>query len=162
EGLGALDDPAVARLLLNPFALCDLQDLLAVRLPDAWLGLMGQVGRELMDRHGLEVSRPAKQVRPARGRHTPGRMRGGQRAPPRGQAGVVPVGGEGWQLLFADEAALALAGRLAGHLYGDPGRAFRLALFRLPAGGAVLEVTPSPTANDLTLTIVFPTGDERN
>ncbi len=58
RGIGVLPPAELALLLLNPCALWDLADQIDFLLPDYWLKRMDQIGRELMERHGLEVPIP--------------------------------------------------------------------------------------------------------
>jgi hypothetical protein len=154
----------LAVLLLNPYALWDLADLIDFLLPDYWLGRMEHVGRELMERHGLEIPIPGADEVPA-SEHKPKRNRalvGSLRE----QAPVEAHGAGCWSLSFSHEAG-ALARRIAEYAYGDPETAFVLTLYRVPVQGksdlfqAEVEVAPAPTRNDLVLVVTFPAGGER-
>jgi hypothetical protein len=65
RGLDVLSDDEVAILLLNPYALWDLADLIDFLLPTYWLDRMDQIGRDLMQRHHLEVAIPGVNGAPA-------------------------------------------------------------------------------------------------
>lgn len=166
KGPDVLDDNGVAALLLNPFALCELAEVIHEVDGDFWCERMDKLGRELMEREGLEIPIPGEDEPPPepwwRARQKPALadLR-------RGQAGVNEQPGGYLVLTFEDDAARALARRIAEHFYGDPDRAFSLKLIKLPVPGnpgqvqAELEVWPAPTKNDLEFRIAFPIGAER-
>jgi len=54
-GVGAIADDELPQLLLNPYALRDLADLIHFTLPDIWLDRLGQAGRKLRDRQVLSA-----------------------------------------------------------------------------------------------------------
>ena len=73
SGVEVLSDDEVVELLLNPFALFDLFDVIGELGPDTWLPLMQEVGREMMRREGVAPTLPqtqttliSEQRRPAR------------------------------------------------------------------------------------------------
>lgn len=61
EGIEALDDHQLASLMLNPYALFDLFDVITELYPDQWTAVMNQVGSAQM-----AVPRPASPARPWR------------------------------------------------------------------------------------------------
>jgi hypothetical protein len=63
-GIEALSDQEKAELLLNPFALYDLHDVILEAAPDAWLPVMNQVGREMRRREGAARPAPAPEAGP--------------------------------------------------------------------------------------------------
>jgi hypothetical protein len=73
-GLSGLQPGRLAELLLNPAAVWDLSDLVNFVQPDYWLGLMDQVGRELIEQEGIHVTIPGVDDRPtpSRGDSLPG------------------------------------------------------------------------------------------
>jgi hypothetical protein len=163
-GPGVLHDDELARLLLNPYALWDLADLIDATLPDYWLDRMDAHGRELIAHHGLEVTVPVMDDSTSEPEEQPELALAGLL---HAHAVVDAQGGDCWRLDFADDAGKALARRIAWQLYGDPGRAFTLRLYRVPVAGnreqaqAEVEVSPAPTKNDLELAITFPTGQRQ-
>jgi hypothetical protein len=170
RGPDTLTDAELTTLLLNPLALWDVADVINAMLPEYWLGRMNEVGRQLMEEYGLEVTIPGlPSDAPERKPKASGRRRRREREPAltRGRAGVEAGEGGAWNLLFRDEAAQALARRIAEHAYGDPDRAFTLRLYRLPVEGqpnlfqAEVGLSPAPTKNDLVLVVTFPAGGER-
>ena len=65
QGLDGFANPdtEIARLLMNPYALFDLHDALNELYPEAWYGVMHEVGRELVMREtGTEHFRPGPPV----------------------------------------------------------------------------------------------------
>jgi hypothetical protein len=163
KGVGAdvLPTRDLARLLLNPLALWDLADLIDYRLPLWWLEPIRQRGLKLMAETGFEMLVPtpprkkapvARVSRPARREPV---LKGDSSAPARG-VNCLP-------LLF-DESSRDLERRIAEHLYGEV-RAFALVLYRQDVAEGMceleLEVSPAPTKNDLTFTVCFPSGEER-
>jgi hypothetical protein len=60
RGPEALTEDELAALLLNPYALWDLADLIDLLLPDYWQEQMAGVGEELMDRFGMEIPIPGE------------------------------------------------------------------------------------------------------
>jgi hypothetical protein len=58
RGHAVLSPDELAVLLLNPYALWDLADLISFLLPDYWRGRLHKVGLELMERHGLKIPIP--------------------------------------------------------------------------------------------------------
>lgn len=54
-GLEVLKGDELARLLLNPFALFDIHDVISETSPEAWLPVMQNVGREMMRREGART-----------------------------------------------------------------------------------------------------------
>jgi hypothetical protein len=64
RGLGELEDGEAARLLLNPFALCSLAELINTLLPEEWQPRLAAVGKEVMERHGLKVPERHEDQRP--------------------------------------------------------------------------------------------------
>jgi hypothetical protein len=58
RGPGVLTEEEVANLLLNPFALHDLVDLISTRLPEWWIEPLAEAGRALRRRHHLEIGMP--------------------------------------------------------------------------------------------------------
>jgi hypothetical protein len=68
RGLDALDPKALARLVLNPVALCQLAGEIAEQLPDAWWGVLDAEGRRLWPAPGGKIVFPpagAEQNNPA-------------------------------------------------------------------------------------------------
>jgi hypothetical protein len=55
RGPSVLSHGELALLLLNPYALSDLADLITFLGPEYWLGRMEQVGLEFIERHGLDI-----------------------------------------------------------------------------------------------------------
>jgi hypothetical protein len=165
RGLEALTDDELPVLLLNPFALWDLSDLINTLMPPRWLDLMSEVGRELIERYELEIRIPGD-IADSEEPEEDSRPRLALADVTKGQAGVTAEGTSCLVLSFADEEARQLARRIAEHLYGEPDRAFTLRLFKEPVEEnpglvqAELEVSPAPT-NDLELVINFPTGEHR-
>jgi len=66
-GVAALDGPAVSRLLLNPYALWDLSDLIWDRLPDHWLPAMDKVGNDLIREYDMDIPLPGSEATPLNG-----------------------------------------------------------------------------------------------
>jgi hypothetical protein len=172
RGPEALTDEELAVLLLNPFALWDLADLILTLLPRYWMDIFGAVGKEEMERLGRELPLPGIDYIPDEPDKTERRSNRRRQRPQlavslRGQASLESSGSGGYTLGFGDDAAKALQRKIAEHLYGDANRSFTLTLYCLPVTGqpeqvrAELEVAPAPTRSDLTLTITFPTGDRR-
>jgi len=64
-GLGALDDDALAALVLNPIALSGLYDEIDERLPPAWFDAMHEDGLALLKAHGRAVPTSETLVAPA-------------------------------------------------------------------------------------------------
>jgi hypothetical protein len=60
RGPEALTEDELATLLLNPYALWDLADLIDLILPDYWQERMAKVGQELMQRLGVEIPIPGE------------------------------------------------------------------------------------------------------
>jgi hypothetical protein len=58
QGPDSLSGTELAALLLNPYALWDLADLIDVTLPDYWLDRVEPVGQELIAEYGLDTSIP--------------------------------------------------------------------------------------------------------
>jgi hypothetical protein len=58
QGPDSLRSTELAALLLNPYALWDLADLIDVMLPDYWLDRAETIGQELIAEHGLDTSIP--------------------------------------------------------------------------------------------------------
>jgi len=58
RGPAVLSADDLAVLLLNPYALYDLTDLIHFLFPDFWLGRMEQSGREYMERSGVNIPIP--------------------------------------------------------------------------------------------------------
>jgi hypothetical protein len=88
EGKPILTDEELAALLLNPLALWDLADLIMVLLPEYWLPRFDEVGRLLMEQHGLEVAIPGEP-------REPGEALAGMRMAPTGKSvthGTPPSG----------------------------------------------------------------------
>ena len=65
HGPGVLSSDELAVLFLNPYALCDLADLIDFLTPEYWLERLGQVGQELIDRLGLHIPIPGLDEAPA-------------------------------------------------------------------------------------------------
>ncbi len=124
-----LDSHELARLLLNPFALLDLTDLVEATLPAAWLDRQEEQARattsenealELMQEYQADrACRPQR-----RERELLLRLTGGERG---GSSALR------WDLPAPDEAVRAW---LAEQMYGDPARGFTMALYARPARGA--------------------------
>jgi len=53
DGINALDDDELARLILNPFALHDLFDVIDELHPDAWMPVIHDIGKALMQNQRL-------------------------------------------------------------------------------------------------------------
>jgi hypothetical protein len=60
RGPGEYPPDKLARLLLNPLALWDVSDLINSLQPAYWLPRMEELGREYMERHGLDWSIPGE------------------------------------------------------------------------------------------------------
>lgn len=168
EGLEVLPDSELPRLLLNPFALWDLADLVSYTLPDYWLDQMEAIGEHIMSDEGVEPSdfidaAEVDQSLPYAEQEEDEEM----------LAGSVPFGRRmrsaeeepvGVPLKF-DGSAGALRGRIAAHLYGDENTEFTLTLYRSSEPdqegrcAVELEVGPAPIKQELTLRLVFPSGD---
>jgi hypothetical protein len=58
QGPSALSSAELAALLLNPYALHDLADLLDTTCPDYWLERMRAAGEELIQRYGMKIPIP--------------------------------------------------------------------------------------------------------
>jgi hypothetical protein len=160
RGPGVLPDHDLARLLLNPLALWDVADLIDYLLPAHWLDRMEAVGREMEEEYDLRVPIPgvddvplAVQQEDEEELAVAGLVRG--------RGGRKQRGSDEWELSFEDDAARALARRIAAHAYGDPARPFILTLLRVPVAGkeglaqARIGMSPAPTKEDFTLTVVF-------
>jgi hypothetical protein len=65
RGPGVLSADELAALLLNPYALWDLSDLIDELEPEFWRERMQQVGQALIDRHGLYIPIPGLDEGPA-------------------------------------------------------------------------------------------------
>ncbi len=170
RGSEALTDDEMAVLLLNPFALWDLADLILTLLPPYWSNVFGKVGKEEMERLGRELPLPGIDYIPSEPESQPRRRPRQHRELAlslRGQASLQSAGGSARTLGFDDEPAKVLAQRIAEHAYGDPDRAFSLTLYRLSVADqpdlvrAQVEVAPAPSKNDLVLLITFPVGEQR-
>jgi hypothetical protein len=170
RGPEVLTDDELAPLLLNPLALSDVADLVNALLPAYWLPRMEEVGRQLIAEYDLALAVPRPTTdssgrKRKTARRRPKRER--ELALVRGRAGVEAGEAGAWNLLFSDEAAQALAHRIAEHAYGDPARVFTLRLHRLAVEGqrdlvqAAVELSPAPTKNDVLLVINFREGGER-
>jgi hypothetical protein len=58
RGADALSPDELAALLLNPYALWDLADLINSTFPEYWQRRLHQVGLELIERYGLNIPIP--------------------------------------------------------------------------------------------------------
>jgi hypothetical protein len=58
EGVEELPADTVGPLLLNPYALWDLADRIYYEMPDYWLPLLDEVGRDLMQEWGIDFEIP--------------------------------------------------------------------------------------------------------
>jgi hypothetical protein len=162
NGPGALAGDEVARLLLNPFALLDLADLVGALAPASWLDLLEQQAREtigedearelLHDYQAAAFSRPLQYER-----ELVLRKLGGD--------AVVGSVARRWEVPTPEESVRLW---LAETMYGDPQQVFAMAMFIRAVDGrpgwmeVELEVTPAPSHNDLTLSVVFPTNERRS
>jgi hypothetical protein len=160
RGPDGLSGEQVAALLLDPSALHTLAALIAEAPTDFWLDAMAELGGLLL---ALSGDRP--------------RLSDPRAAPERAdlavgvrKAGFSPGGRDRttWELTFRDESARRLKRRLAEHLYGDGDHDFRLWLHSTTPQGRPgmleleLELSPPPRRADLSLRVVFPTGEERS
>ena len=71
EGVDALSDAELAKLLLNPFALFDLFDVIDDLLPEKWQPVMHTVGKELLNRGEKAALTPKERVVPPKPSSTP-------------------------------------------------------------------------------------------
>jgi hypothetical protein len=154
RGPGVLTEDEVANLLLNPFALHDLVDLIGTRLPDWWIEPTAEAGRAFSRRHNLLIKRPDLKQRRRKKRKRVAAMRD-RDAGAKGQARVEQKGNT---IEIHLDAASPLKRRLAEDLCGDPDRDVKLTLHgrRAGEGGgcmAELEVSPAPVKGNVTLTI---------
>jgi hypothetical protein len=145
-----LTNDEVARLLLDPFALYDLSDLINTFLTDWWIGPLAAAGRDISCRYGMEIGLPDVKKR----RRKSGQLVGARDRGPRlqGQGYSEPL-----EIVFADES-LPLKRRIAECLYGSADRDFTLTLHRRKVGEsgncvAELEVSPAPVKQALMLTV---------
>jgi hypothetical protein len=162
NGPSALPGDELARLLLNPFRLLDLSDLVAALAPSPWLDLLEKQAREAIgeeearelfhDYQSAAHARPQQQER-----ELVLRKLGGD---------AVPCSSaRRWEVPLSDETVRAW---LAERMYGDPGRTFTMALYfreldSRPGWTEVeLGVAPAPSRNDLTLSVLFPTNERRS
>jgi hypothetical protein len=58
EGVAGLPADEIAPVLLNPYALWDLADRIDVEMPDHWLQLLKEAGKEMMQESGMEIRIP--------------------------------------------------------------------------------------------------------
>jgi hypothetical protein len=145
EGCDLLSDDETAALLLNPFALWDLADLIDATLSDWWIDRLAEAGRAIIAHHDLVIHLPE----PPCQRPVPQLL-----ATTRG-LGTVERRGQALVIGFTNDAR-ALKQRIAQQFYGDPERNFTLTLHPRPAAGTYileLEVSPAPVRENLTLSI---------
>jgi hypothetical protein len=162
NGPSALPGDELARLLLNPFALLDLSDLVGALAPAPWLDLLEKQARETIGeeeaRELLHDYQSAAYARPQQHeRELVLRKLGGD---------AIPCSSaRRYEVPISDEPVRAW---LAGQMYGDPGRAFAMALYFREMDGrpgwmeVELEVAPAPSRHDLTLSVRFPANERRN
>jgi hypothetical protein len=89
RGPGILTEEEVANLLLNPFALHDLVDLISTRLPDWWIEPLAEAGRALRRRYHLVIETPDLKKRRRKKRKRLAAMRD-REAGPNGQVRAGP------------------------------------------------------------------------
>jgi hypothetical protein len=163
-GPDALTDEMLATILLNPFALADLHDLIDAELPEFWLDVMEEVGQERLSDRFRNIDdeiAPAGRVRTTAAvtNHVPG-----------AEPGPAVAAGLGIGVPFERRVlpvSQMIAPRLAASWHGDPSRKTRIVLRSMPLADGdewqpVLELTPAPTASPARVTIRFATGDERH
>jgi hypothetical protein len=153
SAVATLTEDQLARLLLNPFALYDLADLIRTTLPNWWIEPMAAAGRAMIRRHNLVIDLPENLEKVGRKKQRLVRTRGGRVR----DRTVQPWQDDSREVTF-DESELPLKRRIAACLYGEPDREFQLTLHRhraAEAGAYVveLEVAPGPVKDDLTLAV---------
>jgi hypothetical protein len=159
RGAAGLGDEQVAALLLDPFALDGLAEVIAEAPTDLWLDAMAELGARSLALSGDRPRLSAMTETACRDLAVGIRKTGGP-SPGHGRTA--------WELTFRDEAAQRVKRRLAEHLYGDAGREFHLWLHESTPEGCPgmleleLELSPPPRRADLTVRVVFPTGEERS
>ncbi len=162
NGPATLAGDVLARLLLNPFALLDLADLVGALAPAPWLDLLDQQAREtigegearelLLDYQAAAYGAPVQHERELILRKLGGDAVPGSSA-------------RRWEVPTPEES---LRTWLAEQMYGNPQQAFSMVLFIRAVDGrpdwmeAELEVTPAPSHKDLTLSVAFPTNERRS
>ena len=143
DGTEVLTNEEVAMLLLSPFSLHSLSDLLREMCPPSATDNFTETGRKLVARHDLAFELPTVEV-------------GGRPARVMGEA-PTKRSGVGWSIGFGD-SDLALKRRMAETMYGDPDQDFSLEIqFRKTEDGATtcvaeLKLSPAPVKDDLTIT----------
>ncbi len=65
-GVNVLKNDELGELLLNPYAMADLHDMISDMDPDAWLPVLQKVGREMMRREHVGMQTRQQQERPQR------------------------------------------------------------------------------------------------
>jgi hypothetical protein len=150
QGTAAFDIPGaidVGALLLDPFALCELADLIDWQFPEAWMDAMARLGKE---------ARAEDNPRPE--------------FDPDYLDKLIATGctlgapSDCLSLPFAGEQEQALARRIAERLYGNTDVPVRLRLYWTPAVErtdhvqVTMEVSPRPVRGPLDVRVVFPTG----
>jgi hypothetical protein len=151
-------DVQAARLLLNPYALWDLADLIDALLPDYWLDQMTahapEVGIDLSDATPLIEEDALTQEEE---RHPEAAFASRRKATQQPKS----VGQNKWEI----ELPAWAKRKLAAVAFGAAERPFALFLHRIPRGAdaaeAEVELRPAPTKADVTLAFRFRTGDER-
>jgi hypothetical protein len=162
NGPAKLSGDELARLLLNPFALLDLADLVGALAPAAWLDLLEIQARETIGEEEahelLNEHKSAKSNRAHQHEHELILRKLGGDA-------VAGSSAQRWEVPMPEESVRSW---LAEQMYGDGGRAFSMGLYVRPVDGrpdlmeVELEVAPAPTRNDLTLRVLFATNERRS
>jgi hypothetical protein len=170
-GPAVLDPEELARLLLNPFGLCDLAERIDAELPPWWLEKMDARGKAWLKEHGIRLWPPRLEtepppVVPAEAAAYGGLLVGAGLMHSR--VALKPPSGNCWELTFGDDPdAAALRRAYAEKLYGDPERrfTFRLHAHRPDQANAPvpfsLEVEPAPTRGPVTVVLEFPGAEVR-
>jgi hypothetical protein len=162
KGPADLAGDELARLLLNPFALLDLADLVGALAPAPWLDLLEKQARgnvsEDEARELLQEYQSAAYSRPqVEERELILRKLGGDAVP--------GSSARRWEIPVPEESGRAW---LAEQMYGDAAQKFAMVLYFRPVDGrpdwmeVELEVAPAPSRSDLTLSVLFPTNERRN
>lgn len=152
QGAEVLEPDELAAVLLNPFALHDLAELIRTPIRDGWIDALAEAGRAIRRRHDLEIAMPNLDTKPASKR--PRKKK--RRLQLQGGA-TIELRGASFKIGFAEDSQ-SQKQKIAECLFGDATRDFQLTLHRRRATVGEdcvvqLEVAPAPVKDDLTLSI---------
>jgi hypothetical protein len=167
RGPATLTEEDLTGLLLDPFALESLAELIEAEPSDYWLEQMDELGAEQMKADGMSMHLDLDRVDGLL--EKPSAERSGRKALLQlmGLGALEARGGDCWALTFNDDEAKQLQRKMAERMYGNAETAFELLLLKQEAAGRpgqlefVVEVSPAPTASELTLAVTFPAGEKR-